>query len=176
MNSPVHTTSDGRQFQTNFYTPYFMDAFTGRNRDNYSPINKPISQGMAKVGNLFGRYNLALDSMKPPNESEQAWINAINNNRMYNDWRWGFNFDIIDPYLTQKPSEDFKSKMPYVENFVDPRYPVQRNNIIEAMNQNNMQQPSRAYIIQTNTDYEDMGSNEEIRIKNVKRKQKDIGL
>lgn len=137
MNNPVHTTSDGRQLQTNFYTPYFMDALTGRNKDNYSPINKPVSEGMANVGNFFGRYNLYLDMAKPPSENEQSWIDAAN--------RHIWDKSIWD-YISTLPSEEFKSNMPIVDDDEnDPWWSVYRDikKDLHQYNNINQRQPSR---------------------------------
>ena len=106
MNNPVYTTSDERQIQRSFYTPYFMDSLTGRNRENYGSRNKLISEGMANVNNFFGRYNISLDAAKPPTQNEQAWIDAVNNNQ--------YNWLSVDKDMVQKPSENVQYNMPQI--------------------------------------------------------------
>lgn len=136
MNNPVHTTSDGRQLQRTFYTPYFMDALTGRNSKNYNSYYKPISEGMANVGNFFGRYNLYLDMAKPPSENEQSWIDAAN--RHIWDGSTG-------DYISTSPSEGFKSNMPIVNYENDNWWSVYRDikKDLNQYNNVNQRQPSR---------------------------------
>ena len=81
MNNPIRTRSDGQQLQRNFYTPYFMDFLTGRNRNNIVP-NIGLSQGMQKVSGFFGNYDLYLNeyaqTSKPYTQEEQERLNEIN--------------------------------------------------------------------------------------------------
>lgn len=145
MNNPVHTTPDGRQLQRTFYTPYFMDAFTGRNSKNYNSYYQPISEGMANVGNFFGRYNLYLDMAKPPSENEQSWIDTANKHI------WDTS---TGDYISTLPSEEFKSNMPILNPeaidggvkmwgyYSDPVYEEIYNSINNANNKS-QRQPSR---------------------------------
>lgn len=145
MNNPVHTTSDGRQLQRTFYTPYFMDALTGRNRQNYNSYYRPISEGMANVGNFFGKYNLYLDMAKPPSEYEQSWIDSAN----YSGRLAKSDLNMAVPH-----SEDFKNNMPILNPiskdggmamwqwYSDPVY-KEINDSIEEANNTTQRQPSR---------------------------------
>ena len=170
MNNPVHTTSDGRQLQRTFYTPYFMDALTGRNKDNYSPINKPVSEGMANVGNFFGRYNLYLDMAKPPSEYDQSWINAANNSYLHNR----------DNHMAVPYSNEFKSNMLAINPWTDPTIRMNMmqldpdpevSGLVKQLRKNsNQRQPSRL-------DY--IPSDEDDTLRNYiihKRKQRDVKM
>lgn len=158
MNNPVHTTSDGRQLQRTFYTPYFMDALTGRNSQNYNSYYRPISEGMANVGNFFGRYNLYLDMAKPPTEYEQSWIDAANSTH----WTKAYQSDLEK--MSAPAPKEFKSNMPIVNPlskdgglkmwswYSDPVYGEINDSIVES-NNTTQKQPSRLnYIPDAMTD------------------------
>jgi hypothetical protein len=163
MNNPY----DPRTGMTRGYsTPFFMDALRYQTQ-------VPASIGQRKVNHFFGNYSSSLKDLNTePTQNQQLWINAVNNNPFYNDWRFGFNAKIIDPSLTQKPSEDFKSNMPIYDT--SPKYDEFRHDAWEAITKKNLRQPSKSSYLKPNL--EDDAEYQNARKKTAVRKQKDTEL